>query len=72
MTSNTITPNRIYNKIVRLEKEFQRLKKEVYVVIPKKLRGASHYQEKAIMDVVCETRDAVWREQYGKKIVTNY
>ena len=68
MTPNTITSTRIYNKLVRLEKEFQRLKKEAYAMIPQKLRGASRYQEKAIVDAVHETSNSIWREQYGKKI----
>lgn len=70
MIPNTITSTRIYNKIVRLEKELQRLKKEAYAVIPQKIRTASRYQEKAIMDAVRETRDSIWREQYGKKIAS--
>lgn len=68
MSINTVTSTRIYNKIVRLEKELQRLKKEAYAVIPQKLRNASHYQEEALISAVRETRDAIWRERYGKKI----
>lgn len=68
MAINTITSTRVYNKIVRLERELQRLKKEAYAMIPQKLRSASRYQEKAIIDAVRETRNAIWRERYGKKI----
>lgn len=70
MTPNTTTSTRIYNKIARLERELQRLKKEAYAVIPQKLRSASRYQEEALMDAVRETRDAIWRERYGKKIAS--
>ena len=68
MTPNTITSARIYNKIVRLERELQRLKKEAYAVIPQKIRNGSRYREEALLDAVRETRNAIWREQYEKKI----
>jgi hypothetical protein len=65
---STLTPTRIYNKLTRLEKELQLLKRQAKTVFPQKTRSVSRYQEKALVDAVRETRTAIWKERYAKKI----
>ena len=57
----------LYEKLQRLEQEFNRLKIDAYFALPKK-KQTSLYSERAIRDSVGQVRDEIWQERYGKKI----
>ena len=57
----------LYGKLLRLEKELNRLKIDTYFALPKK-KQTSLYPEKTIRDSAGQVRDEIWQERYGKKI----
>jgi len=65
---NTINQTAIYEKLNRLEREFQRLKVQTYRTLPRRLQMPSPYTEKAIQLAVKETREMIWKKRYAKKI----
>lgn len=64
----TYSPTMIYTRLARLEKELQRLKVKAYLALPEKPRQIAFYSQKAILNALKETRDAIWQERYAKKV----
>lgn len=57
----------LYEKLLRLERDLNRLKIDTYFALPKK-KQTSLYSEKSIRDSVNQVRDEIWQERYGKTI----
>ena len=64
---NTPSPEAIYRKVSRLEKELRQLKAETYRLLPQKMRE-ERYPIKAITRAIQETRADIWQKRYAKKV----
>jgi len=58
----------MYKKIIKLEREVQKMKLEAYRVLPKAHRPAAQYSQKAIELAARRARSDIWRRSYAKKI----
>lgn len=64
---NSTVATTFYNKLAQLEREMQRLKLEAYRTLPPRAQRLM-YPEKNIQQAVRETRNAIWRKRYAKKV----
>lgn len=62
------SPMAIYDRLTRLERELQRLKVEAFFALPPKMRKQAIYSNKSIQRALKETRTALWKERYAKKV----
>ncbi len=57
----------IFKKLEILEKEFQKLKIETFLALPKRAQKFV-YSEKSLKKAIQDLRKAIWQERYAKKI----
>ena len=59
---------RIYEQLLRLEQDLQRLKIQTYQTLARPQRLRFPYTDKAIERAVKEMREAIWQKRYAQKI----
>ena len=62
--SNEMNQQTIFEKILDIESELQKLKLEAYLQLPKKQRGTSKYSERSVLNAVRLSRNRVWQKRY--------